>query len=171
MLKFRRRVTVIRPCAPTVAINANASMTPPNCASTLQAEFTSDRITPPGREPIRAKHRIAPDTAPTSAVTPDSTSDPPKARRMVGSARPVRLFQVNSPESSKNPVPTATTVGQKAMMTIAFCALGRYRWRKLRGGRNVRHYPTAFAHIEFSSVPASAACVPVNVEGELSFPG
>ena len=49
-----------RPGTPIVAMNAKASMTPPNWASTLEAESIAVRRKPSGRVPSSAKQTIAP---------------------------------------------------------------------------------------------------------------
>lgn len=105
------------PWAPIVAMNANASMTPPNWAKTLLAESTRDRPKPPGREPRSAKHRAAPAIAPTTAVTAESQKAPKNEPAMAGSARPLRLAQVNRPSPSTKPLPTATSVGTARKIT------------------------------------------------------
>ncbi len=61
--------TVTNPVKPNVARNANASVTPPNWASTPQAAVTTRRRTPPGAAVEIACASSAPRTAPTTAVT------------------------------------------------------------------------------------------------------
>ena len=70
-----RSATVIRPWLPIVAIKANASITPPNCARTLLAESTTVRSAPSARVPIIAKQSSAPITAPTTAETAESQNE------------------------------------------------------------------------------------------------
>ena len=62
-----------KPLSPIVAMNANASVTPPNWASTPQAEVTSRRTTlsgPAGHHRVARAARRS--TAPRTAVTADS---------------------------------------------------------------------------------------------------
>ena len=86
-----------------VAMNAKASMTPPNWARTLLAESTSERVTPPGRERSMAKHSAAPAIAPTTAVTAESQNAPKNEPAIAGSASPVRFEQVRRPVAVHEP--------------------------------------------------------------------
>ena len=90
-----RSSTVTSPCAPIVAMNANASMTPPNWASTLLAESTSERATPPGRERSIAKQSSGAGDGADDAVTADSQNAPKNEPAIAGSASPVRFDEVN----------------------------------------------------------------------------
>ena len=82
------------PFTPIVAMNAKASITPPNWANTLDAESTTVRSGPSGLVPRRAKHTIAPTTAPTTAVTAAIQSELPNPLRIFGSTRALRFARV-----------------------------------------------------------------------------
>jgi len=75
---------VTNPSNPTVATNAKASVTPPNCASTPHKEVTSRRRRPPARAVDTAYVSSAPKTAPRTAVTADSTVEWTKADTIWG---------------------------------------------------------------------------------------
>ena len=62
------------PAGPIVARKANASVTPPNWASTPHADVIVRRRTPFGLPVAMAYARTAPTTAPMTALTTDSST-------------------------------------------------------------------------------------------------
>jgi len=62
---------VARPLNPNVARKANASMTPPNCARTAEAERTTRRSQLLGSESTNVHARRPPNVAPMMAVWAD----------------------------------------------------------------------------------------------------
>src|SRR5919112_5637579 len=111
MPRSSRRNTVTNPDRPMVAMNANASVTPPNWASTPDAAVTARRSSPPGFAVTRAYASTAPNTAPATAVTADSRMLRPNACRMYASRRVARLSSVKPPSSPANAPITTTRVG------------------------------------------------------------
>ncbi len=67
-----RKITVTRPLNANVARKANASITPPNCASTPDAATTTWRSSPSGSPDATAQASSPPSIAPARAVATDS---------------------------------------------------------------------------------------------------
>ena len=64
-----------------------------------------------------AKQRAAPTIAPTTAVTAERKNAPKKEPRIGGLGETARLSRVNAPFASRNPLPTAITVGMARKTT------------------------------------------------------
>ena len=106
-----RSQTVTSPSKPTVARKAKASVTPPNCASTPEAEVTTRRRTPSGLPVTTAQASSAPKTAPVTAVIADSWMLRTNASRYGPCAAARTLASVGVPASSTNAPATTTSVG------------------------------------------------------------
>ena len=102
---------VTKPCIPTVATKANASVTPPNWASTPHSAVMIRRSVPPGRPVATAYDRRAPNTAPSTAVTADRTTELTKAETTCGWVRAVTLPRLGRLPSPRNAPMTTTSVG------------------------------------------------------------
>ena len=94
-----------------VAMKANASMMPPNCASTADAEVTVLRTTESGWPLASTYASTPPTTAPMTAVIADSASDCPNAASTDGRLSALRLSRVKAPSAVWNAPTTTMTVG------------------------------------------------------------
>src|SRR5665647_2377650 len=101
-----------------VAMNAKASVTPPNWARTPHTEATSRRIRPPSRAVETAYASRAPRTAPRTAVTADSTVEWMKADTICGWVSAERLPRVGRPLPSRNAPTTTIRVGMPRKIVV-----------------------------------------------------
>src|SRR5450759_51047 len=109
---------VTNPWNPTVATNAKASVTPPNCASTPHSEETMRRSWPPSRPVETAYASSAPKTAPRTAVTADSTVEWMKADTICGWVNADRFPRVGRLMPSRNAPTTTMRVGTSRKVVV-----------------------------------------------------
>ena len=103
---------VARPLNPNVARKAKASMTPPNCARTAEADRTMRRSQPFGSESTSAQARRPPRVAPMMAVWAERVMERMNASRKDAPPRTVAMFcSVGVPSSDWNAPMTTMAVG------------------------------------------------------------
>lgn len=93
--KSSANVTVSIPVIPKVAMNANASMTPPNCDSTEHKDVTTLRSSGCDTESVAREFAAkAPTAAPIVAEMAETTRDVSKARSVFASMSTLKLESV-----------------------------------------------------------------------------
>src|SRR6266498_1685777 len=104
MPMLSRRNTVTKPDRPIVAMNANARVTPPNCASTPEAAVTTRRNTPPSFDVTRAYASRAPNTATSVGIARNTVTN---AKNGTAPSR-VRPLAMPRPRGARTPGKGAT---------------------------------------------------------------
>src|SRR5207245_2361943 len=103
---------VTNPVVLSVARNAKASRTPPNCASTPEADVTARRRRPRGLPVATAYASRAPASPPASALTRDTTAPFTKDLTRNGWLMDVKLEMVRLPSLAANDPTPMITVGK-----------------------------------------------------------
>ena len=98
---------------PSVATKAKASVTPPNCATTPDADVTLRRRTPLGLPVTTAYARSAPANAPTTALTAEIAMLFANDLAMYGLAIPAKLANEMLPSGATSDPPRMMAVGSK----------------------------------------------------------
>src|SRR5450759_3733351 len=106
------RKTVTKPTVLIVAMKAKASATPPNWASTPDADMMDRRSSPLGLPVTTAYARTAPKNAPASALTTETDRLRVNAFTMYGLLIPVKLMNDTPPFGAVKAPITTTAVGK-----------------------------------------------------------
>src|SRR3954453_1219806 len=161
MPRMSRTASVMLPEAPMVAMNANASGTPPNWASTpLTAVTTRRNALVAGRVTMRYA-RNAPNTAPTTALVAESSTLRHITVSVAGSNRPWMLSRVKPPSPWKAPTITGTVGTTRKIARYA--RKGSSPAHGAIRDRRATAQPTALAQLLDRYVVAFSVCATVGV--------
>src|SRR3954452_11221499 len=162
MPRMSRTASVMLPEAPMVAMNANASGTPPNWASTpLTAVTTRRNALVAGRVTMRYA-RNAPNTAPTTALVAESSTLRHITVSVAGSNRPWMLSRVKPPSPWKAPTITVTVGTTRKIARYARKGSSPAQGA-IRDRRAATAQPTALAQFADRYFVAFSVCATVGV--------